>query len=243
MQSSGVGFATCGKEPRCRFSCSYPCFSKQIRDAEKSRAHRLALIAGVKSVDTGGLRVDWSMHHQSRRTELPRPSNEDIQKAVKDVLMYDPRLSGKEINVEAMEGVVILSGIVDNLEARNAARTHARNTVGVWRVRNYIKVRPAAGAYLFPPHRAYPSEQSKHITNSARAALLRDPFVSQHEIGIHADSVYRGIVFLSGRVRSKYEKERAEEIVSRIEGIVRVHNDIEVRNFLKLKQGPKVLAP
>jgi osmotically-inducible protein OsmY len=197
--------------------------------AEKSRAHRLALIAGVKSVDTGGLRVDWMMHHQTRRTELPRPSNEDIQKAVKDALMHDPRLARKEISVEAMEGVVILSGIVDTLEARNAAGTHASNTVGVWRVQNHLKVRPATGAYPFPPHRAYSYEQNRHITDAARAALLRDPFVSQHEITVHADSVYRGIVFLSGRVRSEYEKERAEEIVSRIGGIARVHSDIEVR--------------
>ena len=197
--------------------------------AEKSRARRLALIAGVKSVETGGLKVDWMMHHQTRREELPRPSNEEIQKAVKGALMHDPTLSRKQIDVEAMEGVVILSGIVDNLEARNAAENHARNTIGVWRVRNHIKVRPVAGAYPFPAHRAYPYEQSRHITDAARAALLRDPFVSQHEIGIHADSVYRGIVLLSGRVRSEYEKERAEEIVSRIEGIVRLHNDIEVR--------------
>lgn len=197
--------------------------------AEKSRAHRLALIAGVKSVDAGGLRVDWTLHHQSRRTELPRPSNEEVQKAVQDALTQNPRLSGKKIEVEAMEGVVILSGIVDTLEAGNAAENHAKNTVGVWRVQNYIKVRPTTGAYPFPPHRAYPYEQSRQITDAARAALLRDPFVSQHEISIHADAVYRGIVFLSGKLRTEYEKERAEKIVSRIEGIVRVHNDIEVR--------------
>ena len=40
--------------------------------------------------------------------------------------------------------MVTLRGILDNLRAKRAAEQVAESTVGVWRVKNYLKVRPVS---------------------------------------------------------------------------------------------------
>ncbi|MEQ9232499.1 BON domain-containing protein [Coleofasciculus sp. E2-BRE-01] len=66
----------------------------------------------------------------------------EIQDAVKDALLYDPRVASFNVNVAVDNGEVMLTGNVDNLKAKNAAAQDASNTVGVWNVENQINVEP-----------------------------------------------------------------------------------------------------
>jgi len=183
---------------------------------EKSQAEADAWVAGVQSVDASGLEVDWTLRDKMKREGRFVPkTDEEIEGAVKDAFRYDPRVKSFNPEVTVRNGVVILSGMVDNLKAKKAAEEVAGNTAGVRRVKNHLKVRP----------REVPSDAE--IRKNVQDALDRGPVVDQHDITV---SVLSGIVNLYGAVDSKYEKLLAEDIAARVKGVVDVQNFLDVRS-------------
>jgi osmotically-inducible protein OsmY len=189
---------------------------------EKTRTFRFAWVSGVKSVEDKDLMVDWSKSKNMRRNfeTRPRKSDDEIQQALKEVFLYDPRLSSFNLTVSADNGVVTLSGQVNNLKAKNVAEQDARNTVGVWLVRNHIKVRPGIG-----PHSSPKPDADAELARKVRLALLRNPYTHQHEITV---TVNNYLVMLDGTVNSNLEKERAEDAASVVKGVTAVVNNLKV---------------
>jgi osmotically-inducible protein OsmY len=182
--------------------------------AERSQARIDAWVSGVTSVDTSGLEVRWWARDDMMRKAPPDSrSDEAIKKAVEDAFLYDPRVFSFNPNVEADNGVVTLTGEVEDLAAKRAAEDDARNTVGVWSVENYLRVRPA--------HR--PSDAD--LVKKVRDAFARDPYVERHEITV---SVLNGKAYLYGKVDSRFEKRHAEDVAARVAGVVAVSNAIRV---------------
>ncbi len=108
-----------------------------------------------------------------------------------------------------------LAGTVDNLKAKMAAENDAMNTVGVYRVRNHIKVRPDV----------IPGNQE--LETRALDALARDPYVDIFNIDIEA---LNGKVALQGKVHTSFEKEHAEDVVRRVQGVVAIENLLEYQH-------------
>jgi osmotically-inducible protein OsmY len=190
--------------------------------AEKNRAFGNAWVAGVKSVEDKDLVVDWSRSRELRRTteNYPMKTDKEIKRAIKEAFLYDPRLSPFDLTVSVGNGVVTLSGQVHNLKAKRVAEQDANNTVGVWLVRNHIKVRPGMGPRT-PPRPDVDAELAKKI----RLALLRNPYTHQHEIGV---TVNNRLVMLDGTVNSNLAKTRAEDVVSAVKGVAAVTNNLQV---------------
>ena len=182
--------------------------------AEKTRADEDAYVSGVKSVNDVDLRVEpWDKDKMLKPTKYAIRSDEEIKKAVKDALLFDPRVLSFNPIVTARNGAVVLTGTVDNLKSKRAAGQDAKNTVGVWRVRNLLKIRgknrPTNGA----------------LAQNVKDALLRDPFLDRYQIGVDALS---GTVYLAGAVDSFYEKSHAEDVASRVKSVAAVNNNLTV---------------
>jgi len=184
--------------------------------AEKSIAVNDAYIPGVKSVDSRDLEVKkWAREDDLRKSKYVAKSDQEIYDAVKDALMYDPRVFSFNVKPEVSKGVVTLRGSVDNLKAKNSAAQDARNTVGVLTVINRIKVRPKS-----------PGTDDK-IKGKVQRALARDPYVERYEISVIS---INGIVDLYGVVDSYFEKIQAGDVASRVKGVVAVDNNLTVDN-------------
>lgn len=184
--------------------------------AEKNRAVADAWVGGVTSVDADALEVQWWARDSMRRTSLyVSRTDEEIEQAVKDAFLYDPRVLFFNPDVEVSGGTVTLTGVVGNLQARAAAEEDARNVTGVWRVRNFLKVRPGT----VPP--------DDELEVRVSEALVNDPRVDRFEITVDA---YRGTVSLSGTVNNSFEKDRAGRVAGRIEGVVEVVNNLEFQH-------------
>lgn len=183
--------------------------------AEKRLAHSDAWTAGVEEVDDEGLRVEpWAMASSMKKeNEVVIRSDKEVEQAVKDALRADPRLRAANVNVTAGNGLVTLGGTVGNLKARHAAERDARNTAGVWRVKNHLKVR---GPVPVP---------DETIARNVKAALVRDPYVDRYSIGVSASN---GTVKLTGSVDSYYEKVHAVDIASGVNGVTSVRNSLAV---------------
>ena len=182
--------------------------------AEKTRARTLAWVMGVNSVDDHALKVEpWLAKDMRRKPGMAARSDEEIKKAVKDAFVYDPRVFSFNPDVEVSGGVVTLSGGVDNVKAKHAAEQDARNTVGVYAVKNHIKVRPVK-----PP-------ADDKLAQNVIDALLRDTVVDSFQVDVKADN---GTVTLNGTVDSYYEKSHAEDVAYRLNGVVAVKNNLDV---------------
>ncbi|MFZ7110655.1 MAG: BON domain-containing protein [Desulfatiglandales bacterium] len=195
--------------------------------AEKRRAHGDAWVGGVVSVDHDQLRVDPNLTGDRLRSgKYAGISDDRVAQAVKDAFEYDPRVAPFDIGVDVTAGIVTLTGITDNLKARMSAEEDAMNTAGVWRVKNFIKVRSDLGSSQFPASLPYGTPGV--MLEKIRAALARDPYVDQADISVTAVSRFRGTVYLDGMVDSEFEKRRAEDVVSRLRQVVHIFNDIQV---------------
>lgn len=190
--------------------------------AEKKRAFGDAWIAGVKSVEDKQLRVDWFKHSEMRRSRTYEPkSDAEIRQAVKDAFAYDPRISRFDPEIEVNNGVVTLTGRVDSLRAKKAAEQDARNTRGVWQVKNHLKIWPTG---VGPNSKPAPDADAE-VARAVRAALARSPYVHQHEIAV---TVNNYLVVLRGTVDSAFEKEKAAEAVLGVRGVADLINNLSI---------------
>ena len=182
--------------------------------AERRQARLTAWTSGVQSVDDSGLEVErWARDDDLRRDKYLSKTDEEIRKAVQAAMLRDPRVAAFNVTPSVAGGSVRLHGVVENLRAKRAAEQDARHTVGVHTVKNYLKVRPAD------------QRDDMAIEDDIRAAFGRDPYVERYEAAV---SVYGGMAYLSGTMDSHFERSRADELASRIEGVVAVVNRIHV---------------
>jgi len=181
---------------------------------EKSLAFSQAWTSGVKSIDNEGLEVKgWARDEHLRKDKYVMKSDEEIKNAVKDAFLYDPRVFSFNPRVSVDYGVVTLTGTVDNLKAKHAAAQSASNIVGVYRVKNYLKVRPE-----FIP-------EDDDLESTIASAMKKNPVVEKWEVDVKAN---RGVVYLNGVVDSYFERAKAEDIASRTKGVLAVENNLSV---------------
>ncbi len=180
--------------------------------AEKNQAVSEAWTHGVDSVDADQLEVVVA-----EETTDPEPvvevSDAEISEAITRDLLTDPRLEDFEIDVEVEDGIATLSGSVGNLKAKQTAGRIARNTLGVWRVKNILLVRPGDRV------------SDNAISLDVQSALIRDPFVEKDEVSVYVEN---GKVTLSGTVDSVFEKRQAADAASRVKGVIALDNALSV---------------
>jgi osmotically-inducible protein OsmY len=180
--------------------------------AEKRIAISDSWVTGVTAVDASGLEVEaWMRDDMRRETLYVNRTDEQIEKSVKDAFLYDPRVFSFAPDVEVVDGTAILTGTVDNLKAKMAAEQDARNTLGVWRVKNHLKVRPPEAV------------SDLELANRVRSALAEDAYVERYDITVSARS---GSVYLSGQVNTSFERGRAGDVAARVNGVVAVANNL-----------------
>ncbi len=179
--------------------------------SEKNRARADAWVGGVKSVSFDDLIIEWWARDEMRRNEMESRSDTEVEKAVKAAFLYDPRVLSFNPKVEAEFGTVTLTGIVDNLQAKQAAEQDALNTVGVWRVKNHLKVRPE----VIPTNSELEERVEKKLRNNT--------YVEWSQISIDA---VNGIVYLTGDVNTSFEKYQAEQATRSVKGVIDIINNI-----------------
>lgn len=182
--------------------------------AEKRRAVGLAWVIGTRSVQTEQLQVEPAARREAlRRQKYAGVSERDITAAVEELLARDARVPSGNVGVEVSKGTATLPRSVPTLAAKQIAEELARSTVGVWRAKNQLKVRPVGATKDTP------------VAENVSEALLRDPFVSHYQVNVAADD---GNVTLRGSVDSLFDKTHIEKIVSDVKGVTSVRNALEV---------------
>lgn len=136
---------------------------------------------------------------------------------VKAKLSTDPEVGPFEIDVDTIDGVVRLSGTVEKDATRQEAEKLARNTEGVRRVRNDIKLGdPTLGENV----------SDAWIATKVKAKLTADTDINPFNIDV---DVVRGEVTLSGIVKKDESRTKAEQYARNTKGVKSVKNLIKVQ--------------
>lgn len=142
-------------------------------------------------------------------------TNVELHDDVLAELMWDPRISEKEIGVAVRDGVVTLSGSVISLTEKWEAERAAERVAGVKAVANEIVVK-VPGAL---------QRTDTQIAHQAVESLAWDTQVPDERIQI---SVTKGWITLSGDVDWQFQRDAAAAAVRKLIGVHGVTNDIKV---------------
>jgi osmotically-inducible protein OsmY len=143
-------------------------------------------------------------------------TDSDIKRDVEQELRWDPDIDATDVAVSVKDGVVTLSGFMRSYTQKWQAEEDAKRVAGVTALANDIQVRlPAVDQRPDP-----------EIARDAVAELNRWLPYSADRIKV---TVSDGWVTLEGEVEWNYQKERAEEAVRRVKGLVGLTNNIKLK--------------
>jgi osmotically-inducible protein OsmY len=138
-----------------------------------------------------------------------------LKQAVLDELKWEPSVTAAHIGVTAKDGVVTLSGHVENYAEKHAAETAVGRVKGVKAVAEELEVR-------------LPFETKRGDDAIAAAAIERlswDVSVPRDAVKVRVE---KGWVTLTGQVGWHYQQEAAEQDIRRLFGVLGVSNQTTV---------------
>jgi hyperosmotically inducible protein len=140
----------------------------------------------------------------------------------------DPDVKGRNIDVTMANGVVTLSGTVDNEAVRRRAIEIARSTDGVRDVEDHLRIE-AEGGPRADSRRAETDRQLSDgdIADRIEAKYYRDENVGGNDIDVSASG---GVVTLNGTVDTEGERRRAVMIAKRSAGVKDVKDELKVES-------------
>jgi len=143
-------------------------------------------------------------------------TNAELQTDVQNAIKWEPLLNAAEIGVTAKDGVVSLTGVVDNYTKKMEAENAAKKVIGVKAVVEKIEVK-------------FPNSWSKtnaEIANEVLTALKSNWSVPNDKVTVKVED---GWVTLEGELPWNYEKEAASNAVHYLTGVKGVTNNITVK--------------
>jgi osmotically-inducible protein OsmY len=144
-------------------------------------------------------------------------SNAELQQDVQDAIKWQPLLNAAEIGVTAKDGVVSLTGVVDNYAKKTEAEDAAKNVAGVTALVEKIEVR-------------YPSSYSK--TNAEIAAEVLTALKARWDVPSDKVKVKveAGWITLTGEVGWNFQREAAKDAIKSLMGVIGVTNNIKIKS-------------
>ena len=139
----------------------------------------------------------------------------ELKKVVLDELSWEPSVDAAHIGVTAKDGVVTLTGQVDNYSHKAGAEKAASRVKGVRAVVEEIEVK-------------LPYDVKRSDEDIAAAAVDRLGWNSTIPNGAVQVKVEKGWVTLSGTVDWQFEKEAAELDIRALSGVIGVSNQVLV---------------
>ncbi len=151
----------------------------------------------------------------------------ELQRQVMNQLKWEPTIHAAEIGVAVKNGVVTLSGSVDSYAKKWAADRAAKRVFGVKAVTEEIKITPP-GSY---------KRADTELAQSATKVLDWNHWIPSDRVKV---MVQNGRITLSGDVDWHYQKERAEDAVRHLVGVLGVINLITIKPPMPVVNAPEV---
>lgn len=176
-------------------------------------AETIAEIPGVKKVDNG-LRV--------KGKQPDKDSDMWIKTKVETVLLFHRNVSVVNTDVSVKKGVVLLKGNAENQAQKDLTSAYIMDVDGVKSVTNEMKVAPGASSS--------PKKNDENVDDASITALVKVSMYSHRSTsGLNTHVKTKdGKVTLTGKARNAAEKDLVTKLVSDIDGVKDVDNNMSV---------------
>lgn len=144
-------------------------------------------------------------------------SNEQIQQDVENAIKWEPQLHAAEIGVTVKDGVVTLTGTVDNYYKKMEAENAAKNVTGVKAIVEKIEIK------LLHSEKKTDEEIASLVLKALQDALS----VPHESVKVKVQNAW---VYLEGDFEWGYQKEAAKNAVERISGVKGVVSSIIIKS-------------
>ena len=160
-----------------------------------------------------------------QKTEQAKTGVSDswVTSKTKIALFADDRVKGRQVHVETKGGVVMLRGKVDSAEAKSAALEIAKGIEGVKNVKNELQV-------VAPSKRSEVAADDKVVAKNVQSKFKADPQLKNVKVEVN-----KGVVSLSGEVKSIDTSAKASEVARSVAGVQSVKNDLTYATRSSLK--------
>ncbi|WP_341708044.1 BON domain-containing protein [Halopseudomonas sp.] len=192
-------------------------------DIDRDLAEQVAKgINGVEEVDNQ-LTVNPDAKRKEQQAGTPTLSqsfnNATTTASIKSKLLWNSNTEGLDIDVSTENGVVTLSGSAQSDEARDLAGMLAKDTDGVHRVNNQIRVdgeTSSAAKAQQAADQAGAAISDAWITSKVKSSYLLSSNLSGLDISVDTKD---GVVTLGGSVMSGEEKDLAVQTAKNLRGV------------------------
>ena len=143
-------------------------------------------------------------------------NNSELQKDVQDAIQWEPLLHAAEIGVTVKDGVVTLTGTVDNYAKKSEAEDATKNVAGVKAVVEKIEVRFSNSW----------SKSDNEIATEVLNALKWNWQIPNDNVKVKVEN---GWVTLEGELNWDYQRVAARQAVEKLMGVKGVTNNTKVK--------------
>jgi len=184
----------------------------------------MVLVAGPAYAQTSGDKLTMK-EKVEQKTEQAKGGMSDswVTSKTKIALFADDRVKGRQVHVETKDGVVMLRGKVDSAEAKSAALEIAKGIEGVKNVKNELQV-------VAPSKRSEVAADDKVVAKNVQSKFKADPQLKNVKVEVN-----KGVVSLSGEVKSIDASAKASEVARSVAGVRSVKNDLTYATRSSLK--------
>ncbi len=141
-----------------------------------------------------------------------------ISTSVKTKMIGDEFVKARHVDVDVLNGVVFLIGVVESASQKRMAADIARGVEGVRRVENQLVIgRTSAGQAL----------NDSILTSKIKTQLIKEPNIRSNNIDVDTNN---NVVTLTGITSSQNEKAKVISIVQGVAGGRQVVDNLSVGN-------------
>ena len=144
-------------------------------------------------------------------------TNAELQKEVQDAIKWEPLLNAAEIGVTAKEGVVTLTGSVDNYAKKAQAEDAAKSVTGVKAVVEKIEINNSG----------WGSTSDGDIAKEIVSALKWNFQVPNDTVKVKVEN---GWVTLDGELNWNFQRDAARDAVRHLNGVKGVTNNLKIKS-------------
>ena len=142
-------------------------------------------------------------------------SDGQIKQDILDELVFQPNIDETQIGVVVENGIVMLTGIVDDFTKKVVANEAVKKVKGVKAVADDIEVKYGTNY----------QKTDKEIAKAIISAFEWNTSIPEDKITVEVSNVW---VNLSGEVEYTYQKEAAKRVTASILGVKGINNTIQI---------------
>ncbi len=145
-------------------------------------------------------------------------TNEELQKDVQNAIKWEPLLHAAEIGVSVKDGIVTLSGIVDNYTKKTEVENAAKNVAEVKVVVENIEVKF---------HTTWAKKDDNDIATEIMNAFKWNWEIPEDKLKVRVE---KGWVTLDGSVHWNYQRDAATRAINKLLGVTGISNNITIKS-------------